>query len=118
MQKIESTTTEILEKDSGSSDKQESGEIPSMDIQKLSTNLSQEKSSSVTLLNESAQLLTKSAKVLLMGEKGDFGDEVIRRPTFTEVDSALKLALGANEIIKTKLDHLRFAKRMIDDSYE
>jgi hypothetical protein len=115
MKTKEEAIKQIEKKDLPLSGEVVSEEIPSMDILNLSKSLRKENSSSINLLSESSTLLMKSAKGLLGDYTGDFGDEPIRKPTFTEAEMALKLALGSNELLKTKLDYIRTGKVLIDD---
>lgn len=113
------TKESIIEKTVNESEnkleKVDSGETHSTDIQYLSNNLKTENSSSMNLLNESVTLLTTSAKAMLQGNKGDFGDGVIRKPTVQEAELALKLTLGANELMKTKLDYITTGRNLVKD---
>lgn len=118
MQGIENDTTNKENTDLVSSGQAELEEIPCTVTVNLSNNLRQENSSSISMLTGSAELLTSSAKALLMDEKGDFGEGAIRRPTMTEADMALRLALGANEMMKTKLEYIKTGKSLINDMHE
>jgi len=115
--------TEIITEETGSTDlvlseQQESEETPSMEVVNLSNSLRKENSSSINLLTESATLLITSAKSLLGNYKGDFGEQPLRKPTISEAETALKLALAGNEIMKTKLEYIKTGKGLINDIYE
>lgn len=102
------------------SEQEELEETLSMDLVNCSKGLRAENSSSLTLLTESATLLNTSASRLLQGQKGDFAvegetDSVLRVPTINEAETALKLALGANEIMKTKLEYIKVGSRLVQD---
>ena len=118
MQDNENITTEIEDTDLVLSEQEESDETHSTDILCLSSNLRTENSSSINLLTESATLLTTSARKFLKDDCGDFGGEAIRTPTIVEAEMALRLALGANDIMKTKLDYIKTGRNLMNDIYE
>lgn len=120
MQDKELTTTETEGDSYNQSTEQESEETQPTVYQNLPENLSQENSNSIKLLDESARLLTKSAESL-MNKNSHIDDETgetIKSISVSDVDSLVKLTMGANELMKTKLSYIRAGKDIIKDFYE
>ena len=97
----------------------EGEEIQLLDCQQLSKPLSEEKLVSVNLLNDSTKhliMLAKSATSLMRVD--DETGEVLIRPAAQDIDVAIKALSEARNIMKIKLDYLKFGKELITDMME
>ncbi len=95
----------------------EGGELTQQsDSSRQSLILHQEKSSSLKLLNDSAEHLQDLAKSLAKPRKTDENGEVIQRCPTHEIEVAIRCLTEARNIMKTKLDFLKFGKDLIDSN--
>lgn len=91
----------------------ESKEIQHTDSQALSTVLKEEKSSSIQLLDDSAnQLMNLAESVSAPRTKDTETGEITRRATDNEILMATKCFENVNQILKTKLDYLKFGNEL------
>jgi hypothetical protein len=116
----ELTTAETKSESLDQSTGQELEETQPTDYQGLPDNLRVENSNSIKLLDESAKLLTRSAESLM--NKNTHVDEetgaTIKSISSNDVDNLVKLTMGANELMKTKLSYIRAGKDIVKELYE
>lgn len=118
MQETENITEEIENTDLVSYDEAELEETRAMVYHDLSTNLRKENSSSIKLLSESTNHLTQLARGLTKGEIDTGNGKIIHKPTMNDVELALKLTMGANDLMKTKLDYIKSGKDLINELHD
>lgn len=105
MQKTESNNSTELSK-------QGTGQTQLSGSQELSTLLNEERSGSINLLQDTSEHLINLGHSVAQVVYDD-DDEIIRKPAAHEVDQAIKCFSAANELMKTKLEHLKFAKELL-----
>jgi len=118
MHETENITEETENTDSVSYDEAELEETRVMVYHDLSTNLRKENSSSIKSLSESASHLTQLARGLTKGEVETETGKIVSKPSLRDVEMALKLTLGANDLMKTKLDYIKTGKELVNELHD
>lgn len=98
---------------------EETEETQLVGYSEYSESLQGEKESSLELLNNSAKHLIDLSKSISSASIVDqVSGDVIRKCSAHEIDVAIKALEGARQIMKTKLEFLKFGKEIIDSTFE
>ncbi len=109
MQPNEHTTSETEKTNLEKSSPTVENETPSSDSTALSNVISEERSSSIELLNNSANHLLDLAKSMSAPRNDDCGAQIQRAQNF-QVETSIKCLQELRGIMKTKLEYLKFAR--------
>ena len=109
MKNKETTTEETETKDLRLFTEEGSAEIPQEASKTLLGIFLKERKSSVKFLNESAEHLLNLAESLADSSQ----EKPNQKPSQYQVEMQVKCLLGANDIMKTKLDYIKFGRELI-----